>query len=214
MAASDYSYRPGSLGRSTPPDTSMGRPEMRTSLGRKTLAVHKALTQAGVDHAFGGALALAYCAEPRPTTDVDLNVFVPETDIPGLAALLDPLGLNFSARIELAKRDGQCRALWDSTPFDVFFAYDPFHDAMARAARSVPFEGETIRVICAEHLIVCKAVLDQPKHWLDIEQILVSGNDLDVVEMKKWLSWIVGESDYRFVRLITLTVRCLGDAVQ
>ena len=39
--------------------------------------VHRALTTAGLDHAFGGALALMHnVAEPRMTRDIDVNVFV------------------------------------------------------------------------------------------------------------------------------------------
>ncbi|HEY7952208.1 MAG TPA: hypothetical protein VID70_04420 [Solirubrobacteraceae bacterium] len=45
------------------------------SLPDKVLAIHRALAQAKVAHAFGGALALAYYAEPRGTIDIDLNVF-------------------------------------------------------------------------------------------------------------------------------------------
>lgn len=52
--------------------------------------VHDALDSAGLSHAFGGALALAWCVpEPRATADIDLNVFVPvdELDLPFLACL-------------------------------------------------------------------------------------------------------------------------------
>ena len=39
------------------------------------VAVHEHLSAAKVRHAFGGALALAYVAEPRGTVDIDVNVF-------------------------------------------------------------------------------------------------------------------------------------------
>ena len=43
----------------------------------KILALHGALDAAGLPHAFGGALALAWCTErARGTIDIDLNVFV------------------------------------------------------------------------------------------------------------------------------------------
>ena len=39
---------------------------------------HEALDSAGMRHAFGGALALAWCVEEaRGTQDIDLNIFVP-----------------------------------------------------------------------------------------------------------------------------------------
>jgi len=45
----------------------------RPSLPEKVVAIDSALT--GLPHAFGGALALAYYAEPRATVDIDVNVF-------------------------------------------------------------------------------------------------------------------------------------------
>src|SRR5262249_14713784 len=44
------------------------------SLPERILAIDRALV--AVPHAFGGALALAYYAEPRATVDIDLNVFL------------------------------------------------------------------------------------------------------------------------------------------
>jgi hypothetical protein len=52
-----------------------------SSLPEKVVAIDRALDD--VPHAFGGALALAYYAEPRATVDIDLNVFVPVADAPG-----------------------------------------------------------------------------------------------------------------------------------
>lgn len=43
----------------------------------KLYAIHDSLTVAGHAHAFGGAIALAYCVEePRGTRDLDVNIFV------------------------------------------------------------------------------------------------------------------------------------------
>lgn len=49
-------------------------------LAQRLLAVHDALDAAELPHAFGGAIALAYCTEePRGTRDLDVNVFVDPT---------------------------------------------------------------------------------------------------------------------------------------
>jgi hypothetical protein len=55
-------------------------------LDEKILAVGDALSRAGIPHAFGGALALAYYATPRATIDIDLNVFLPTTEAERRAA--------------------------------------------------------------------------------------------------------------------------------
>ncbi|MBI1843131.1 MAG: hypothetical protein HYR89_00725, partial [Actinobacteria bacterium] len=62
----------------------------RLPLPRKVLALTCALD--GVPHAFGGALALAYYAEPRATIDIDLNVFVHGDRFMDVAKQLAPLG--------------------------------------------------------------------------------------------------------------------------
>ncbi len=56
------------------------------TMAERVAAIDDAL--AGVPHAFGGALALAYYAEPRATIDIDVNVFVPPASF---ATVLDPL---------------------------------------------------------------------------------------------------------------------------
>ena len=50
---------------------------MTTGLAAKIEQLHRSFRAANLPHAFGGALALAFCvAEPRATKDIDLNVFI------------------------------------------------------------------------------------------------------------------------------------------
>jgi hypothetical protein len=171
------------------------------SLPEKVLAVHGALARARIGHAFGGALALAYYAEPRATVDVDVNVFVSPAEQRTVAAALTPLGVAADADPDATERDGQCRWSWGRTPIDLFFAYDELHDAMREAARTVDFGDTTITILAPEHLAVCKAVFDRPKDWLDIEQMLVCVDELDTVEIDRWLVRIVGAEDARRLRV-------------
>ena len=47
-----------------------------TSLSEKILAIDRSLSEASIAHAFGGALALAWCTQrARGTIDIDVNVF-------------------------------------------------------------------------------------------------------------------------------------------
>jgi hypothetical protein len=180
---------------------SRSRPEKSPSLPDKVTAIHHALEEARIPHAVGGALALAYYAEPRATIDVDVNVFVPTERWPEICAVLVPLGIDVAVDVENLSRDGQVRIWWDRNPIDLFFSYDPFHDAMRRDARKVPFNDETIPVLSPEHLAVCKAMFDRPKDWLDIEQILVATDPLDVREIEAWLERMVGAGNPRMKKL-------------
>jgi hypothetical protein len=171
------------------------------SLPDKVTAIHHALKRAKVPHAIGGALALAYYAEPRATIDVDINVFVSTDRWPEICDALSPLGIDVQVEVEDLNRDGQVRLWWDRNPVDLFFSYDPFHDAMRRSARKVPFNDETIPILSPEHLAVCKAMFDRPKDWLDIEQILVATDPLDLREVEEWLERMVGKDNPRMMRL-------------
>jgi hypothetical protein len=107
------------------------------------------LGEAGIPHAFGGAFALAYYAEPRETEDIDVNIFVP-------------------AQVSESKFD------WEGTPVHFFFSCDPLHEEMARRAREVPLGDGTIPLIAPEHLVIRKTLLGRRKDREDIEQILAT----------------------------------------
>jgi hypothetical protein len=177
------------------------RPDGAPSLPEKVVAIHVALAAAKVPHAIGGALALAYYAEPRATIDVDINVFVSTERWPDIRDALSPLGIDVDLEVAALERDGQGRLWWDRNPVDLFFSYDPFHDEMERRARRVPFGETTIPILAPEHLAVCKAMFDRTKDWLDIEQILVATSPLDLEEIEGWLLRMVGDSDPRMAKL-------------
>jgi hypothetical protein len=178
-------------------------------LADKVLAIHRALDSAKVPHAIGGALALAYYGEPRTTVDVDVNLFVPASEFPRIVALLEPLGVT-AGEARSVERDGQVRLWWGMNPVDLFFAYDPFHDAMAGAVRRVEFRDASIPILSPEHLIVCKAVFDRTKDWLDIEQMMIGVPDLDHGEVESWLVAIAGPDNPRVDRLRDLRDRVDG----
>jgi hypothetical protein len=173
------------------------------SLAERVVALHAALEE--VPHAFGGAIALAYYAEPRGTIDIDLNVFVPAARFDDVATPLRALGVTVDDEAAaLVARHGQARVWWDDTPVDVFFAYDAFHDAAARARRTVPFADGEIAVLAPEHLVVCKAVFNRAKDWVDIEAMLELGRGLDAAEALRWVARIAGDEDPRYDRLAAL----------
>ena len=58
------------------------------AIGDVILEIDAELASLQVRHAFGGALALAYYAEPRGTVDIDVNVGVPYAS---RSKLLSPL---------------------------------------------------------------------------------------------------------------------------
>jgi len=167
----------------------------------KVIAVHEALSSARIQHAIGGALALAYYAEPRATIDIDLNLFLPVAAWRDAIDALGEIGVETGELDAVAlERDGQCRLWWGDNPVDLFFAYAPIHEEMQKAVRRVPFSGISLPILAPEHLAVCKAMFDRRKDWLDIEKMLIAG-DLDLDEVEAWLRRMVGEGDERLQRL-------------
>jgi hypothetical protein len=170
-------------------------------LADKILAIHTTLEQAGVPHAFGGALALAFhVAEPRGTRDIDINLFSPpEAAAEAFSAL--PEEVAWSAKdVSAAARDGQVRLFWGDTSVDAFFSTGAFHERASRRIRKVPFAGATIPVLGATELLVFKAFFDRTKDWADIEEMVAVGS-ADVHGALGWLVELLGADDHRVDRL-------------
>src|SRR3954471_2970969 len=102
------------------------------TLAEQIVDVHEALMSAGVPHAFGGALALAYhTAEPRATVDIDVNIWVSVDRASEVVRSL-PAGVGWSHDdLRTIERDGQVRLYWDRTPLDLFFPQHDLHDDAA-----------------------------------------------------------------------------------
>jgi hypothetical protein len=175
------------------------------SLPDKVAAVHRALKAAKIPHAIGGALALAYYAEPRATIDIDLNVFVAPDRWKDVMDALRPLGVAVDVDGDTLMSDGQCRLWWGPNPVDVFFSNVPIHEAMPKQVRRLPFGAETLPFVAPEHLAVFKAMFSRPKDWIDIEQMLLATDGIDVAEIERWLEQMVGKDDPRLARLRELT---------
>ena len=177
------------------------------TLAQRVVTLDHALAR--VPHAFGGAIALAYYAEPRATIDIDLNVFVGVERYDVVARRLTPLGvaLDDASVAELARRDGQVRVMWDETPIDLFFAYDAFHEAAAAARQRVPFADTTTPILSAAHLMVCKVVFNRPRDWVDIDAMLGYDEPLDVAEVMRWVGRVAGDRDPRYERIAALLMR-------
>lgn len=177
---------------------------MTLLLDDKIAALAKALAEARISHAFGGALALAYYATPRATQDIDLNVFVPACRAERVLAPLEELGvrtLGEKTRDEIRDR-GQVRLYWERTPIDLFFAYDPLHDACLEHLKHVDFgDDRKIPILGAEDLAIFKVIFDRAKDWRDLADMLHAlGSEFDVAYATSWIHRIVGNDDERALR--------------
>jgi hypothetical protein len=172
-----------------------------SDLAERLVAVHDSLTAAKVPHAFGGAIALAYCTEePRGTRDIDVNLFVGAAAAPAVLAEL-PEGVAIRpVEVHAAERDAQVRVWWDETPLDLFFAVHEFHRDVAANVRLVPFVGREIPVIDCVAVVVFKALFNRTRDWADIEAVGEAGT-IDREAALGWVERLVGSDDPIATRL-------------
>jgi hypothetical protein len=173
-------------------------------LPEQMLAIHEHLGRAGIDHAFGGALALAWCTQQaRGTIDLDVNVFTgPDRTNDVLAALPRDIVATDNDRA-LLERDGQARLWWGATPVDVFLNTTAFHERVAARVRWEPFGGVELPFLACEDLAVFKAFFNRTKDWADLEAMRDAGT-LDTAAIAGVLATFLGGDDERIARLLAL----------
>lgn len=176
-------------------------------LADRIVTLHRALRDDGVPHAFGGALALAWCTQrARATIDIDINLFV---SVDAAADVLEsfPAGVRIAdADRRAIARDGQTRLWWEGTPVDVFFNTTPFHDDVADRRRFERFDGEDIPFLSCVDLAVFKAFFDRTKDWADLEE-MAAGGTLDAERVVGVLATHLGPGDPRVDRVLDLARR-------
>lgn len=180
------------------------------TLPQKIVALHKAFEARDLPHAFGGALALAWCTrDARGTHDIDLNILVPPARIEeGLAALPGEVEITDEERRTLA-RDGQVRLWWGRTPVDLFFATTTFHLELIDRLRWESSGDVALPYLDCNDLAVFKAFFDREKDWFDMGEML-RAHTLEVRWVLGTLVQHLGGDDHRVERLRSLSA-CVED---
>lgn len=170
------------------------------SFSEKILELADRLHAASIPYAIGGALALGYYApEPRATQDIDVNIFLPSTAIDRTVEALSPHISISEAKRDEALTDDQVRLFWDDVPVDLFFEDMPLHAAMAGRIVDESFAGHALPILSVTDVVICKAIFNRDKDWVDIGSVLAHPN-LDVAEVRYWVENICGESSEQSTR--------------
>lgn len=169
------------------------------------VAVHDHLHGTGLPHAFGGALALGYIAEPRGTVDIDVNVFVPADEIGLVTDAVAPLGYRPPDSADATSIAG---IRFDHTvepfPLDVFPSLDDRYGEIARRVERHPFGrgSDVLPFLSAEDLCIFKLSLGRPQDWVDLRNIAAARPGLDVDYIEDQLIALRGPTMYpRLARL-------------
>jgi len=174
------------------------------NLPEKILALHASLQKAELPHAFGGALALAWCTRrARGTIDIDINIFVEVDHCDGIFnALPVPITCSEKQRKTL-KKDGQVRLWWDKTPVDVFLNTTDFHQQARQRIRWETFMNNQIPFLACGDIAVFKAFFNRTQDWADLEAMRLTGT-LDIDDVIAVLTTYLGADDSRIVKLNAL----------
>ena len=148
------------------------------------VSVHEHLDRGGIAHAFGGALALGYVAEPRGTVDIDVNVFVPTARLDEVTSALEPAGFRPPDEVAAGPPVAGVRFTHASEPFplDVFPSLDERYTDIERRVVRHPFgrRDDVLPFLSAEDLCVFKLSFNRAKDWLDLAAIATARPDLDL----------------------------------
>ena len=171
------------------------------TLTDRILRLHEALRAAQLPHAFGGALALAWCTrQARGTVDIDVNVFVAATGAKALLAALPADVVADDAAANALVRDGQARLAWGESPLDIFLNTTRIHEEAARCVSHEWFAGARLPFLSCFHVAVFKAFFNRTKDWADLEAMRDAGT-LDVNRVKDTVARYLGEEDERIAWL-------------
>jgi len=175
------------------------------NLVERIVQLHETLATAEIAHAFGGALALAWCTErARATIDIDINVFVEVDEAEAVfIALPGGIAVTDDDRATIA-RDGQTRLWWDRTPVDIFFNTTDFHVDASTRARFEDFAGASVPFLACRDLAVFKAFFNRTKDWADLEE-MHAAESLHIEQVLGVLAHYLGANDERIERLRSLT---------
>jgi hypothetical protein len=175
-----------------------------STLVEKLFAIHDALTEAALAHAFGGAIALAYCTkEPRGTRDLDVNIFTEQAQAEDALTAL-PAEVAVSAEdVEATRREGQRRLWWEDTPVDVFLNSHAVHRQVEGGVVWVPLSGRQVPVVDCASLAVFKSLLGRTKDWADLEAV-AEATPADIEAAAAAVADLVGPDDPAVGRLESL----------
>ena len=179
------------------------------SLVEKIGLLHEALSAAELPHAFGGALALAWCTErARGTIAIDVNLLLAQAEFQRVIDALPDAVKVTREDTRIFKRDGQVRVWWDKTPLDLFLNNTDFHDGILQRVRWEEFAGQKLPFLSCFDLAVFKAFFNRTRDWADLEAMYEAGT-LDVERVQATLIRYLGAEDERISHLAGVADRAL-----
>lgn len=170
----------------------------------------RALDEAAIPYAIGGAIAWGAFADPRGTHDVDINLFVDHDRFDGALDVLCAAGLEIDraaarrADQEGATVVGRCEGM----RVDLFTPSIPFSWEAARTRVRLRGPSGEAWYLAPEATAVFKLLFFRPKDLLDLEKLVaVQGDALDAAYVRRWVAEMMDEDDERVVAWDAIVAR-------
>lgn len=179
---------------------------MRT-LSDLVVAVHDVFDAHHIPHGFGGALALGYVIEPRGTVDVDVCVFLPDTEIGRVDDALATMRLERSTDGGPPVAGERYASAEHPFVVDVFPAVDERYDRIRSRLVTHPFGIDPVDLpfLSPEDIVVFKLSFGRTRDWRDLTMVGEAGVALDLDYIEEQLIGLRGPTMYpRLARLRAL----------
>jgi hypothetical protein len=164
----------------------------------KIVTLHHALDEQQIPHAFGGALALAWCTQQaRGTIDIDINIFLSRDAIDQILASLPPGVTYTEPDLTQLRREGQARFRWGAVPVDLFLNTSTFHNELVHRIEFEDFADQRIPFLSCTDLAIFKAFFNRPKDWVDLAEMI----EMDTVDSGRVLGELVLHLDVHDPRI-------------
>jgi len=163
--------------------------------------------RADIPHAFGGALALAWCTEQaRATIDVDVNVFLKVDDAQRVLRSLPKSVKWTDSDVAMLQRETQVRLWWENTPIDLFLNGTEWHEQLINRIHWHPLGNVELPFLSCEDLAIFKAMFNRTKDWADLEAMRDAGR-LNIPKVMTAVIEFLGVGDVRVEKLDALQKR-------
>lgn len=163
-------------------------------------ALIDSLEKSSLDYAFGGAIALSAWAEPRATTDIDLNLWIEEDALVEAIRSIEPAGVAVdlsSARGQIESR-GMFTGRIQGYRLDVFVPSIPFYAEALQRRRRLRILDRDTWVLSPECLAVFKLLFFRAKDLVDLGRMVeIQGAALDRSFVRKSVASMMGDTDER-----------------
>ena len=173
------------------------------------LRIADRLEEDHIAYGIGGALALGAHGAPRATKDVDITLFLPETELSRAFDALERAGLMFDR--QEATRDvariGLFKAHAGKMIVDAFLSAHPQYEEMKARRVSIEVFGKRLWFLSAEDLCLHKLLYGRPKDLLDLERLIAVRPSIDLAYVRSWMFRMIPAGDRRFDALDDLERR-------